>query len=786
MAENTLRYIKVDYQSHRDALIQRVRSRWPGVWNDFFTSSFGSMIIDLVAWSTATIAFLINRQAAENFVPTMTLRESAVRIGAFVGYQLRGPLPASLACEATLTSPAVNQVMVAKGSLLRVGDHVVPFEVDRDYVIEVGKTSPETRAVVISAALTGSKTLSTNAVVTGGSTYVDLVDSSINLQNYVQIGQTFRQLPLPISGIEEIYTIQSIEAAPGAVSYNRLVISPSWHGQTTTDVVADRSQSEIAAEVYDRRIGLVQGQTLSDQFVTPSTESPSYTIKLSHTPVIDGSVLITVNGEPWYQVSSLAVADSSSQSYEVRTLPTGQTVVLFGGGQFGQLVPQDAAVIATYRIGGGTQGNVAVGSVNVSVAGTSVGGLVVVPLRNDTSGGQGGREAETLEEARVNIPYFVRTNDRAVTLDDYQTIAQGYSHPQRGSVAYARAAVRTENSLLEGNMVVIYAWTTGSAGGLENLSLTLKESLREYMQTKAVGTDYVMIADGSDRPVPLSLRFKTLDGFDVVATEDLVNSTIRSFISNLRPGQPVIYSNLLRAVDEVYGVDTVAMSTPTSDLNTSNPTELFTPPDDEFIYALDRVPGTRSNAYVAQLPAAPLAAWSFRAFLDGNELTVVPDTSPGYARLLGGALLTTRKSTVNLLNGQVTFYTASSGDFQIMLNYVQGYDRERTVNAYVGYSGDNSQAKRREIRNALQVWSNNLAVGSAIYAGDVNRISTEYDTPGITVSKSNVAAVVASVSGVTSVNRVALDTPANVDFRVTATDFELLKLGLIVLNNQVD
>jgi hypothetical protein len=460
MAENTLRYIKVDYQSHRDALIQRVRSRWPGVWNDFFTSSFGSMIIDLVAWSTATLAFLINRQAAENFVPTMTLRESAVRIGAFVGYQLRGPLPASLACEATLTSPAVNQVTVAKGSLLRVGDNAVPFEVERNYVIEVGKTSPETRAVVISAALTGSKTLSTNAVVTGGSTYVDLVDSSINLQNYVQVGQTFRQLPLPISGVEEIYTIQSIEAAPGAVSYNRLVISPAWHGQTTTDVVADGSQSEIAAEVYDRRIGLIQGQTLSDQFVTPSTESPAYTIKLSHTPVIDGSVLITVNGEPWYQVSSLAVADSSSQSYDVRTLPTGQTVVLFGDGQFGQLVPQDAAVIATYRIGGGTQGNVAVGSVNVSVAGTSVGGLVVVPLRNDTSGGQGGREAETLEEARVNIPYFVRTNDRAVTLDDYQTIAQGYSHPQHGSVAYARAAVRTENSLLEGNMVVIYAWKT--------------------------------------------------------------------------------------------------------------------------------------------------------------------------------------------------------------------------------------------------------------------------------------------------------------------------------------
>jgi hypothetical protein len=27
--ENTLRYLKTDFQSHKDALLQRVRARWP-------------------------------------------------------------------------------------------------------------------------------------------------------------------------------------------------------------------------------------------------------------------------------------------------------------------------------------------------------------------------------------------------------------------------------------------------------------------------------------------------------------------------------------------------------------------------------------------------------------------------------------------------------------------------------------------------------------------------------------------------------------------------------------
>jgi uncharacterized phage protein gp47/JayE len=46
--------------------------------------------------------------------------------------------------------------------------------------------------------------------------------------------------------------------------------------------------------------------------------------------------------------------------------------------------------------------------------------------------------------------------------------------------------------------------------------------------------------------------------------------------------------------------------------------------------------------------------------------------------------------------------------------------------------------------------------------------------------------VVEAISNVDSVTRVALDTPANNEDRITAADFELLRLGNIVLNNQVD
>jgi hypothetical protein len=352
--------------------------------------------------------------------------------------------------------------------------------------------------------------------------------------------------------------------------------------------------------------------------------------------------------------------------------------------------------------------------------------------------------------------------------------------------------------LLEGNIVSIYAWTTGSTGGLVNLSPQLKQSVKDYLQTKAVGTDYVQILDGEAKPVPLSLRFKTFSGFSVTETKALVESTISGTINALRPGQPLIYSDLVRSIDSTYGVDNVNMATPLADLSPSSSIELFTPPQPDYVYDLARngvgspvdsaEDGYNISLYQAQLPVFPLSAWSFRLFLGANELTVVPGLKPGEALLLGSNLSekTTQdseknfiySSTVNLLTGVVQLWLVGApGDLTMKLVSVSGYSSERIVNVYIGYDGDNTQTKRREIRSALRSWSDNLSIGQTLYGVKVS---------GVLSSVSCIYNVVLSVIGVDAVNRVALDTPGNTADRVTALDFELLKIGNVVLNNQID
>lgn len=780
MADNTLRYLKTDYQSQKDALLQRVRTRWPSKWNDFLANSFGTLLIDLFAWAFATLGFTLNRVAGENFVSTMTLRESAVRIGSLTGYNLRSAAPASVACEASMTTAQSLDVTIAKGTLIRTADEAgTPFEVSKDYVIEAGELTPKQLVATFSPLLTGANVLSSYVVVTLDSSNVDPVDSTIDLSQYVQPGQT-----LNVVGSSDVYTITSLEQAPGGVSaYSRIVLDRPYGSATGT----------VAAEVYDRRILVVQGQTISDLFVAPATDTNSYAIRLTRTPVIDGSIEVQVNGEYWTQVASLASVDSTSTSFQVKTMTGGSTLVLFGDDSYGMALPSEATIQVAYRIGGGSAGNVDLGTINTSITGLvqTLSNPVQIAITNETSTGQGGQDAETLDQARVGIPAYTRTNDRAVTLGDYQTLAQRFIDPDFGSVAYARATIRTENSYLEGNIVVIYAWTTGSGGGLVPLSPQLKQALTTYMQSKAVGTDLVKVFDGTAVPVPISLRFKTLTGFSITDTARLVKDTIKSIVNALRPGDPLLYSNLVRDIDEVEGVDTFNMATPLSDLYPSNTTQLFTPPQDTFVYELTKngasSPETDGNGdqvslYTAQLPLYPVAVWSFALYMGSDELTIVPDVEAGYARILSASLSTDTSeafwSRVNLLTGQVTLWIKGApGDLTMELVSVTGYSTLRSVNVYIGYTGDNTQAKRREVRSAVKAWADGLAVGGAMYARNVSNVSES------TVS---ITDVVAFVTGVDAVTRVALDTPANADARITAADYELLRAGDVIINNQVD
>ena len=88
--------------------------------------------------------------------------------------------------------------------------------------------------------------------------------------------------------------------------------------------------------------------------------------------------------------------------------------------QFGRIPPQGRQIrIRRYRIGGGRQGNADTGEVNVLRQ-----GLPYVAGVSNRAPITGGKDAQTLEEAKLRAPARLRTQNRAVTAEDFEYWAQ--------------------------------------------------------------------------------------------------------------------------------------------------------------------------------------------------------------------------------------------------------------------------------------------------------------------------------------------------------------------------
>lgn len=808
-ADDSLQYLKLDYASHRDALLQRVRTRWPGVWNDFLANSFGRVLVDLSAWSTSLLAYSIHRVAAENLLPTMTLRESAVRLGAFCGYQLRQPSAASVLCEAVLAggAPANANVTLAKGTAVSVNGQM--FELALSYVIAQGATSPESQVLVIATSRTGQNVLQSTLTAVAGASYLDLAEPTVDLNRLISAGQVLKPL-----GGGATYTIQAVETASSALLPGRIVLDRAWEG----------AAGAVEAEVLERRVLLIQGQTFNESFVLPTSPEAGSTLRLGRRPAIQGSISVLVGSAVWPTVPSLATEDSDAQVVEVRTLLDGHSAVVFGDNLFGAVPPGEAQVQVTYRVGGGAAGNVALGAISATIMGRKGSSQVPVSLSNSTAAGQGGLDQENLTEARANIPAHVQSNNRGVTGADYELVASRFADPIYGSVRFARAVAGAKNPLLEGNIVQLYAWTAGAAGNLQPLSSALKRGLQLHLQSKAVGTDYVVILDGTSRPAPVALRFKTLPGVDVTAAKTAILAQVTDAVLSRKPGEPVIFSNLLSALDGLPGVDSVNFATPLTDLEPASHAEVFTVPGDDVSYA---VPLTllANSTYAAQSPVAPLQPWALRAFLDGEELLVLPDHLGNRARLVGTGLagyevgLAADKpvassvaagsfyyatnetklyratttgwitvelggSWVHLQSGQIILSSKTAASrLTFQLRTAIGYQAERVVDIFVGYSGQTTQAKRREVRQAIRICLAGLPVGGSLFA------SAQRNSQGAIIlgsSRANITDVVLSVAGVTAVHQVALESASSSTNRIDATDAEIFRAGSIQVNGFID
>jgi predicted phage baseplate assembly protein len=193
---------------------------------------------------------------------------------------------------------------------------------------------------------------------------------------------------------------------------------PGSHGETVRDEVLGSGDGSPWQAFALRKL--------------PLTFSPS--IRSQGGSAVQSSLQVMVNDVRWQERPNLLDALPGDRTYTAAADDTGRTVVGFGDGVNGARVTTGRNnVHASYRWGQGSGGNVAAGAIVTLV--DSLPGLQAVTNPEPTAGGA---DRESADQIRVNAPASIRTFGRAVSLDDYTSLALGFPGVSRARAAWVR------------------------------------------------------------------------------------------------------------------------------------------------------------------------------------------------------------------------------------------------------------------------------------------------------------------------------------------------------------
>lgn len=328
-------------------------------------------------------------------------------------------------------------------------------------------------------------------------------------------------------------------------------------------------------------------QTLNDEILGNADGSPLQHFKLLHGPVLEGEILEirerqvpkeddladlgptpTRKVEPdnpdsnevwvrWKRVDSFFESKPTSRHYTLDYL-TG--VVSFGDGRRGYSPPdgRNGVVMKTYRIGGGSAGNVNPGTITSLVRALSYIDSVTNPMA-----ATGGSDRETVEEAKARAPYTIKSRDRAVTSEDFEMLAL------RASTSLARAkCVPDRSNRGEITLVLIPKAETRVDDLTKRLvpSHEIMRYIKRYLdERRLVGTVVNVIKPRyKDLSLKITLLRRTVGTSDRLRRE--IELKIRRFLHPLLGGKdgkgwefgrPVLKSDLVHHIEEIPGVDSV-------------------------------------------------------------------------------------------------------------------------------------------------------------------------------------------------------------------------------------
>lgn len=375
------------------------------------------------------------------------------------------------------------------------------------------------------------------------------IGAAANARYTLNTPATASQITIPVD--KRVVTIASPEDG-GPLNFTLYKVV---NGQVDTvspdnSIALNVSESDSSASSVWSNLALIEGSLVIETGTFNQVQTLK-TVNLSQFPVIQNSVQVFINqglgtSGAWRAVDSLYFASGASDKiFQVTYDDDLRAEVLFGDGILGYSPDINSTYTITYRVGGGTRGNIRSNVINTQIT-TDEGFLGT--LKN-ISLATGGQDAETIEHAKKYAPYTFKRQDRLVTLEDFTSYANSFVGTT-GSTGKARAATRTAYG--SANIVDVYLLQKASNTQLQQATISFKAELLNAMEPLRLMNTKVVIVDGLIRTLDLIVSVR-IDR-ELKVKEEIIKGLVRNKIleffnvDNFDFGKSLVLSELTRTI----------------------------------------------------------------------------------------------------------------------------------------------------------------------------------------------------------------------------------------------
>ena len=537
-----IRYTSRDFTSIREDLINHAKRYYPDTFKDFTEASFGSLMLDTVAYVGDIMSFYLDYQVNESFLDTSVEYDNIIRLARQMGYKYKGSpsttgmvsIYAIIPANTTGLGPDTRYMPILKRNTVLSSDGG-SFILSED--VRFDNPSNETVAARVD----------TNGVPTSYAVKAEgqVISGQFGVET-VTVGtfERFKRVTLNVSNIVEIISVFDSEG------------NEYFEVEYLTHDVVYKAVPNKDENTRDNAPSLVRPFIAARRFTTEKTVN-AITMQFGYGS--DDEVATPTLAEP-----SNVILQRHAKNYVSDTAFDPSDLI--GTDKLG-IGPANTTLTITYRANTTNSANAAIGVVNKisspivefndpTITTTTAATTVVTSLEcyNEEPIVGSVRRPNT-EEIRTQAMNFFPTQNRAVTGTDYEAIT--YAMPSHFGAVKRCRVVRDQDSLKRNlNMYVV---SEDSQGKLIQSNSALKDNLKVWLNRYRMINDTVDILDA--KIINIGIEFEVVSSEEVNRYEVLDN-TIQAlenrFGRTMYIGERFYITDVFTELNKVRGVvDTV-------------------------------------------------------------------------------------------------------------------------------------------------------------------------------------------------------------------------------------